>query len=66
MKDFQAPYSVLLFNKILTYGNFLQYNSNHLNIFCILHESPFSLLIISKLKRYQMLNFLISSIYANG
>ena len=66
MKDFQAPYSVLLFNKILTYDNFLQYNSSHLNIFCILHESPFSLLIISKLKRYQMLNFLISSIYANG
>ena len=50
MTDFQASYNVLLFDKILTYGNFLQYNRGHFNIFGIIHGSPFSLLIISKLK----------------
>ena len=33
MKDFQASYNVLLFDKTLAYDNFLQYNSGHLSIF---------------------------------
>ena len=45
MTDFQSSYNVLLFDKILPCGNFSQCNGGTLNIFCIFHENPLSLLL---------------------
>lgn len=46
MTDFQNVYKALLFVKILPCGDFQKNNSSPLNIFCVLQENLFSLLII--------------------
>ena len=46
MADLQSSYKILLFDKILPSGKCRQYNGCLSIVFHILHESPFSLLII--------------------